>query len=103
MTVFLAFDCIISGLAVNLYTVKTAVENNIEISNIDSVQKEYDIVFANDNKIKEFVDKFWSDEKMVTTYPNLTLQTKNGEPVFLRDYYDIQPYFYKFDRLSNEK
>ena len=41
--------------------------------------------------------KYWNDEKMVITYPNLTITLKDGKNMRVSELLPhIQPYYYKF-------
>ena len=41
--------------------------------------------------------KLWGNNKMVKTYPNVTIRLSTGEDVLAKKYYpDIKPYFLKF-------
>lgn len=41
-----------------------------------------------------FVDKYWNDEKMLKTFPNLKLTDADGNIIFIKDILsDIQPYY----------
>ena len=56
-------------MAENWVRTKVIVEKNIEISCKDKAIKEYEKTI-NHEKYKRFVDKYWSVEKVLYTYPN---------------------------------
>ena len=44
--------------------------------------------------VKEFMEKYLSDEKMLKTFPNLKVTDINGNIVLVKDVFpDIQPYY----------
>ena len=50
-------------------------------------------------KNRELINKFWGDEKMVITYPNLTITLKDKSTILVRDLLPgVRYYYYKFDR-----
>ena len=47
--------------------------------------------------------KLWGNNKMVKTYPNVTIRLSTGEDVLAKKYYpDIKPYFLKFRKQEIE-
>ncbi len=102
--VFLLVDCAISGLAIEYYLVRQTVQNNLDVSNKNDIVKIYDKIYSNDNRVK-IINKFFNDEKMVITYPNLTITLKDGTVKRVREYLpDIKPYYFKFNvkQIKNE-
>ena len=96
ITVFMAFDCLISAYAIQLFIIRTVAENDINVANkekfIEINEKFYDNEFRG-----KLIDTVFSDKKMVKTYPNLTVQQVDGSMVFLKDYYpDIKSYLFRF-------
>ena len=102
--VFLLVDCAISGLAIEYYLVRQTVQNDLDVPNKDVIVKEYDKIYSNDSRAK-IINKFFNDEKMVITYPNLTITLKDGTVKRVREYLpDIKPYYFKFNvkHINNE-
>lgn len=94
--IFLMIDCVISGVAIECYLTRQAVKNNLDIPNKEQKLAEYEQIELNE-KLSAIIDKFWNDEKMVITYPNLTITLSDGNIVKVRDYLPkIKPYYYKF-------
>ena len=45
---------------------------------------------------KQFTEKYFSNEKMLKTFPNLKLTLENGDILFVKDVLtDIEPYYFK--------
>lgn len=98
MTLFFIVNCIISGRAIFLYLVRQSVENNLDIENKEYAQRIYEKEYSNE-KNRELINKFWGDEKMVITYPNLTITLKDKSTILVRDLLPgVRYYYYKFDR-----
>lgn len=100
ITVFVALllDCIISGIAIDVYLTKVSVENDLDIKNKQVTIEKYNKIYSNEKFVK-FIEKFWSDKKMIKTYPKLKITLKNNEIVYVKDFFkDIEPYYYKFSK-----
>ena len=96
LTIFLLFDCIVSGIAIDLYLTRQSVLNDLDIPNKERKIEQYNTIYS-DNHNVEIINKFWNDEKMVITYPNLTITLSDGTIMRVRELLpDIQPYYYKF-------
>ena len=102
--VLLLIDCAISGLAIEYYLVRQTVQNDLDVPNKEAIVKEYNKIYSNENRTK-IINKFFNDEKMVMTYPNLTITLKDGTVKRVREYLpDIKPYYFKFNvkNIKNE-
>ena len=59
--------------------------------------KQYNKIYGNKQR-SELIQKFWGNERMIKTYPNVTLQLENGNVVYIRDLLpNVKTYIYKFD------
>lgn len=98
-TLFLFVDCILSGLALDFYLVRIIGENDLDVDYKESISTQYEYLYVENENISKTIYQFWGNEKMVKTYPNVTISLKNGQNVFAKDYLpEIQPYYYKFNR-----
>ena len=94
--IFLMVDAILSGIAVNLFLNRTAVENKINVKNMDKAIEQYMQINKNE-KLANTINKVWSNEKMVKTFPNIKLTTAEGKTVLVKELFpEIKPYIYKF-------
>ena len=90
-------NIISTGLAVEAFLIRMSIENDIDIKNKQKATEIYNKIYQNP-KEKEFIYKFWGDKKMIMTFPNIALRTKDGKKVYGRDLLpDIKPYIYKFE------
>ena len=71
------------------------VEKNIEVDNIEKVLVEYDNIYNNEI-LSKIIFKFWNDKKMIRTFPNMKIEDKEGNEVYLDSLLpDIQAYYLK--------
>lgn len=95
--IFMFLDCLATAFGLSYFTIRTIKENNIEVKNQEYVNKAYDRIYNNELKVK-IINRFLNDEKMLKTFPRLTVEDINGNIIFVRDFYpDIQTYYYKFN------
>lgn len=96
-TILLFIDCVASGFAISFCLIRKSVENNLNIANKEQTIEAYNKIYGNE-KLKEFIYKYWNDEKMVLTYPNLTLKLEDGSIMYVKDLTpEIKPYYHKFN------
>jgi len=94
--IFLFVDCVISAYAINMYLLRVCVENNLEIPNKEMTEKYYHQIYDNKEK-SDLIYKYWCNEKMILTYPNLTVGLKDGTLKRVADCYpDIKDCYYRF-------
>lgn len=98
-TCFLFVNCIVSGIALDFYLTRITVENNLEVADMENTINKYNYIYNENTELSKFIYKFWGNDKMVKTYPNVTITLANGESVLAKNYLpDIEPYYYKFNR-----
>lgn len=102
-TILLFIDCVTSGFAISFCLIRKSVENNLNIANKEQTIEAYNKIYGNE-KLKEFIYKYWNDEKMVLTYPNLTLKLEDGKIMYVKDLTpEIKPYYHKFNERKIKK
>ena len=101
---FLSFDLGITVYALQMFSVRIIHENNLNVSNKQLMDTLYEKIYVNDQKQKDFIYKFFDDEKMIKTFPNIKIEDVDGNILFFRDYVkDIKPYYYNFRTNSHLK
>jgi len=96
ITIIMFVDCVISGYAINLFTIRMAAENNLNVENKEIIYQINDKLNKSDFRTK-LRNTFFSNEKMIKTYPNLKVQEIDGTIVYFKDLCpDINPYYIKF-------
>ena len=103
MTVFilLMIDCVSTAFAIEFFLVRMIVQNDIDVANKELVIEQYDKIYENE-KLSNFIYQFWGDKKMIRTFPNLKINDKNGNIVYMDSLLDIQPYYFKVHNINNK-
>lgn len=103
--IFMAIDFIITGWATNLFVMRMVAENDLNVAQKRDTIIAYNFIYKNEDTkgIAEFINKYWGDEKMIRTFPNLKVQDVDGNIIYLDSLLpEIQPYYYKvFDKKLN--
>ena len=51
----------------------------------------------NNEKLSNFIYKYWGDRKMIKTFPNIKVQDIDGNIIYIDSLLkDIKPYYFKF-------
>lgn len=96
-TIFMFVDCISTAFALSFFTIRTVKEKNIEVKNQAYVDKAYDEIYNNQFQVK-LINKFFNNEKMLMTFPRLTVEDINGNIIKVNELYpELRTYYYKFD------
>ena len=103
VTVFtlLMIDCIATAFAIEFFLVRMIVKNDLNVANKETVQEQYDKIYGNEN-LSKFIYTFWGDKKMIRTFPNLKINNKDGNIIYMDSLLDIQPYFMKVHDIRNK-
>ena len=89
-------DCVSTAFALSFFTIRTIKENNIEVKNQAYVNEAYDKIYNNELQVK-IINKFFNNEKMLMTFPRLTIEDTNGNIIRVSELYpNIRTYYYKF-------
>ena len=95
--ILIVLDNIVSSIALKLFYIRMIYKNDIAVENRQEIEQEYERIYANE-WVNNIVNTFFSDEKVIRTFPNLKIVDANGEVKFFHSYLpDIQPYYYKFN------
>ena len=103
ITVFilLMIDCIATGFAIEFFLIRMIAKNDIPVANKEAVVEQYDKIYGNE-KLSKFIYEFWGDKKMIRTFPNLKINDKDGNIVYMDSLLDIQPYYVKVHDKNNK-
>lgn len=97
--IFMLIDCVSTAFALSYFTIRTIKENDIKVkspSYQEYIDKSYDRIYNNELKVK-IINKFFNNEKMLKTFPRLTVEDSEGNIINVRDLYpDIRTYYYRF-------
>ena len=95
VAVLLVMDTALSTIAVNAFTARTIIENNLNAKNLSFYEKVYDKIYRNE-KSSAFFNKYWGEEFIIKIYPNLRITLEDGSGVYVQEYYKhVQPYYFK--------
>ena len=93
--IFKAVDCVYTGVALRMFYARIEHSGLIKMQNGEQYLLDYEEI-QNKPGVKEFMEKYLSDEKMLKTFPNLKVTDINGNIVLVKDVFpDIQPYYVK--------
>lgn len=94
--VFMAFDFIISSFALKMFETRLIYNYNLEVQGAEDYYEKYLNIYQNNPGLKEIVDKVFSDEKMLKTFPNIKFTLQDGSILLVKDILtDIKPYYIK--------
>lgn len=101
VTIILFIDCIISAIAMSFFLIRMVVQNDLNVSNKEIVMQKYDDIYNNE-KLSNFIYKYWGDRKMIRTFPNIKVEDVDGNMIYIDSLLkDIQPYYFKFHEPRN--
>ncbi len=93
--IFMLIDFLITSFALKMFFTRLIKNYNLELANMDSVILECTEAYENP-KIRDFTNKYFSDKKMLITFPNIKLTSKEGEIIYVSDILkDIKPYYFR--------
>lgn len=95
--IFLFVDCLISAYAIDVFLIRICVEKDLPVSYKVQIEQMYHEIY-DDKEKSDFINKYFSNEKMILTYPNLTITLEDGSLKKVAEYYpEIRRHYYKFD------
>lgn len=97
ITLLLFLDFCVTAFALVAFNVRMVVEHDINISNRASVEETYHDIYGNE-KLSEIIYKYFSDKKMIRTFPNLKIEDKDGNIIYFDSLLpEIQAYYFKLN------
>lgn len=96
VTLILLIDCIITGIAMSFFLIRMIAKNNLNVPNKEIIIEKYNNIYNNE-KLSNFIYKYWGDRKMIKTFPNIKVQDIDGNIIYIDSLLkDIKPYYFKF-------
>lgn len=93
LTVLIFIDFVVTGFALKMFYTRLVKNYNLDIQGVEEYIEEYTSLYERPH-IKEFVDKYFSDEKILKTFPNIKVTEKDGNVIWICDILNhIQPYY----------
>lgn len=101
--IILFIDFLLSCYAIEMFYIRMIHNHDIQVKNREEVEEMYEEIYINEKTVK-FIETFFSDRKMIRTFPNLKATDTNGNIIYFDSYLKhIQPYYYKFDKSLKEE
>lgn len=101
--VLMFIDFLVTGFALKMFFTRLIGEYNLEVQAYDEYVLECAQLYENED-IKNFTLTYFSDEKMLKTFPNIKLTGKEGNIIWIADILkDIQPYYVRVFTPSFKK
>lgn len=102
ITIILLFiDCIITGIAIDLFLTRMIAQNDLKVENKEQIIEKYDNIYNNE-KLSNFIYKYWGDKKMIRTFPNIKIEDVDKNIIYIDSLLkDIQPYYLKIHEPRN--
>ena len=95
ITIFLIINCALTCYAQDQFITRMVVENNIPIYNEEEVKEKYNKVKEN-KSLDNCINKFWGNRKMIKTFPNIKIQDKDFNTIYLNTLLpEIEPFYVK--------
>ncbi|MBO5479054.1 MAG: putative ABC transporter permease [Clostridia bacterium] len=103
LILFMFIDFLITSFALKMFFTRIVAKNNLKLATYDEYIFECAELYKNED-IKEFTLKYFSDEKMMKTFPNIKLTGEDGNVIWICDVLkDIQPYYVRVFTPSYSK
>ena len=103
VTIILFIDCIITAIAMSFFLIRMITQNDLNVPNKEIVMQKYEDIYNNE-KLSNFIYKYWGDRKMIRTFPNIKIEDVDGNMIYIDSLLkDIQPYYFKFHEPKNIK
>lgn len=95
VTIILFVDCVISVVAMSFFLIRMVAKNDLNVPNKEIIMQKYENIYNNE-KLSDFIYKFWGDKKMIRTFPNIKVEDVDGNIIYIDSLLkDIQPYYLK--------
>ena len=99
----MCLDYIVSTFAMKMFFARFVCENNIDIYEKEKYIEEYEYFYSNEI-ISQIARKYFSDEKMLKTFPNLKYTDSSGKTRVIDEILKgIKPYYYKVFEIKDNK
>lgn len=96
VTIILFIDCVITSVAMSFFLIRMVAQNDLNVPNKDIVIQKYEEIYS-DEKLADFIYKYWGDRKMIRTFPNVKIEDVDGNIIYIDSLLsDIQTYYFKF-------
>ncbi len=95
--VFLIVDCLVTTYALSVFVIRKVYENDLNVARKEVIAIEYQRIYSNPKKVA-LINRYFHDEKMIKTFPNLKMEDANGNMIYFDCFVgEITPYYYKLN------
>lgn len=92
---FLILDCSLTCYAQDIFVTRMVIKNDIQIKDLERRKEDYKKIEGKE-LLSKFIYTYWNDKKMIQTFPNMKIEDKNNNIIYLDSLLpDIQPYYLK--------
>lgn len=93
--IFLLVDCMATCYAQDVFITRIVIRNDIETEDFKRREEDYKKLEKNE-RLTKFINTYWNDEKMIRTFPNMRIEDKNSNIIYLDSLFpEIQAYYKK--------
>lgn len=93
--IFLIIDCIATCYAQDIFITRMVIKNDIETEDLKRREEDYKKLEDSEHLTK-FINAYWNDKKMIRTFPNMKIEDKDNNIIYLNSLLpEIQPYYKK--------
>lgn len=93
--IFLVIDCMATCYAQDIFITRMVIENDIETEDLKRREEDYKKLEESEYFTK-FINMHWNDKKMIRTFPNMKIEDKDNNIIYLNSLLpEIQPYYKK--------
>ncbi len=94
IVIFMAIDEALTCFALKMFLTRVIYNNKLDVKGVDTYYEEYLDLYQNHQGVKKFIDVAFSDKKMIMTFPNIKLTSKDDDIILVSDVLkDITPYY----------
>lgn len=95
MIIFLSMDCIATCYAQDVFITRMVIANDIQVQDLEKRREKYKKIEEN-KMLRHFIYTYWNDKKMILTFPNIKIEDKDGNIIYVDSLLpEIQPYYKK--------
>lgn len=96
LIIFMFIDFLVSSFALKMFYTRLVYNYDLEVQGVEEYYEDYLSMYKENQGLRDLVDTFFSDKKMLKTFPNLKLTLKDGNILLVSDVLtDIKPYYIK--------
>lgn len=95
MIILMFLDFLVTGFALRMFFTRLVDTYHLELQNGDEYLFDCEKIYQN-KQVSDLVYKYFSDEKMLKTFPNIKMTGKDGNIIYVSDILkNIQPYYFR--------